>query len=65
MNKGVSEVPPGNPTEVPPEQQPPDIPPGGPIELPEPPREIPPGPPIEVPPAPEEGVRSVTAYPQS
>jgi len=54
MNNGDPEIPPDNPTEVPPEKAPPDIPPGNPLEEPGQPQETPPGPPPEVPPFPTE-----------
>ncbi len=56
MNNGEPEIPQGNPTEVPAEENLPDILPNGPIEVPEPARETPPETPSEVP---RKGVRFI------
>lgn len=50
MTNGDPDIPPGNPSEIPPEQALPDIPPGGTVEEPNVVPELPPAPPIEVPP---------------
>jgi hypothetical protein len=51
MNNGEPEIPPDNPTEVPPQKAPPDVSPDNPTEMPpqEMPPDIPAGPPVEVP----------------
>ncbi len=54
MSNGAPEIPPDNPTEVPPVQVPHAIPPDRPAETPSPPQETPQEPPIEVPPSPSE-----------
>lgn len=59
MSNGEPEIPPGNPTEVPPQKAPPDIPPGNPLETPELPPETTPSPPIEVPPPPPSGYQDL------
>jgi hypothetical protein len=58
MNNGEPQIPPGNPTEVPPQDLPPDIPPDNPTEVPPQtaPLDIPPEQPIEVPESPPETV---------